>query len=300
MKKFFKWIGIVLGSLVGLVLVVGVVFYLKGNASLNKTYDFPPSDITIPTDEASIADGKHRVETLCQGCHGEDLGGGLLVDDPMLGYLGAPNLTAGEGGIGQEFTSDEDYVRAIRHGIAPDGKPVFMPAVTSTSQLSDQDLGAIIAYLYTLPPVDGNAEGVTLKPMGKILLGVGAFGKLPVEVVSHEIHISPVEPGVNVEYGKYLINTHDCRECHGQDLAGAKHPDPTLDVITPNITPGGEVGFWSEEDFINTIRTGVAPSGHQLSNEEMPWKTFSKLTDDELKAIYVYLQSLPKLEQYKP
>lgn len=300
MKKVFKWTGIVLGTLVGLVLVVGIVFYLRGNASLNKTYVFPPSNITIPTDEASIANGKHRVETLCQGCHGEDLGGGLLVDDPMLGYLGAPNLTAGEGGIGQEFISAEDYVRAIRHGIAPDGKPVFMPAVNSTSQLSDEDLGAIIAYLYTLPPVDGNARGVTLKPMGKILLGAGAFGKLPVEVVSHELNISPVEPDVNVEYGRYLINTHDCRECHGKDLAGAKHPDPTLDVITPNITPGSEVGHWSEDDFLNTIRTGVAPSGHQLNNEEMPWKTFSKLTDDELKAIYVYLQSLPKLDQYTP
>lgn len=300
MKKLLKWIGIVLGSLVGLVLVTGVVFYLRGNASLNKTYDFPPSDITIPTDEASIANGKHRVETLCQGCHGENLGGGLLVDDPMLGYLGAPNLTTGEGGIGQEFTSDEDYVRAIRHGIAPDGKPVFMPAVNSTSQLSDEDLGSIISYLYTLPPVDGNVEGVTLKPMGKILLGAGAFGKLPVEVVSHEIHIPPVKSDVNVEYGEYLINTHDCRECHGSDLAGAKHPDPTLDVITPNITPGGEVGFWSEEEFLNTIRTGVAPSGHQLSDKEMPWKTFRKLTDDELKAIYVYLQSIPKLDQYTP
>jgi len=298
MKKVFKWIGIVLGSLVGLVLITGVVFFLKGNASLNKTYDFPPSNLIIPTDEASITNGKHRVETLCQSCHGEDLSGGILVDDPVLGFLGAPNLTAGEGGAGREFTSDEDYVRAIRHGIGPDGKPVFMPAVTSTSQLSDEDLGAIIAYLYTVSPVDNNAEGVALAPMGKILLGAGAFGKLPVDVVSHEVHISPVEPDVSVGYGEYLVNTHDCRECHGQDLAGDKHPDPTIDVITPNVTPGGEVGFWSEGEFLNTLRTGVAPSGHQLNNDQMPWKTFGKLTDDELKAIFMYLGSLPKLQQY--
>jgi mono/diheme cytochrome c family protein len=290
----------VLGSIIGLAGVAGIAFFLIGNASLNKTHDFAPSNLAIPTDEASIERGKHFVETLCQGCHGEDLGGGVLVDDPMLGYLGAPNITTGAGGIGQEFTTDEDYVRAIRHGVAPDGKPIYMPAVISTSQLSDDDLGAIIAYLKTVPPVNKAAGGVLLKPMGKILLGAGAFGKIPVVTVSHEIHISAIEPGVSVAYGEYLINTHDCRVCHGQELAGGKHPDPTIDVITPNLTPGGEVGFWSEDDFLNTIRTGVTPSGHELDNNRMAWQTFSKLTDDELKAIYMYLHLLPKLPQYKP
>jgi mono/diheme cytochrome c family protein len=298
MKKVLKWIGIVLVSLVGLVIIAGFAFYTIGNTRLKKTYDFPPSNITIPTDEASIAFGKHRAETLCESCHGQDLSGGNLMDDPMMGVLDAPNLTTGEGGIGQEYTSDEDYVRAIRHGIDPEGKPIFMPAVYSTSQLSDQDLGAIIAYLKTIPPVDNTTRGQQFKPVAKILFGAGQFPKLPVEVVSHDIHVNAPEGGVNVEYGGYLVSTNDCQECHGQDLAGAEYPDPTVTLITPNITPGGEVGFWSEEDFINTIRTGATPGGHQLNNEHMPWETYRLFTDDELKAIYVYLQSLPKLEQY--
>ena len=64
MKKILKWIGTVLGVLVGLVLVAGVVLFLIGNTRLNKTYDFPPSNITIPTDAASIEYGKHRAESL--------------------------------------------------------------------------------------------------------------------------------------------------------------------------------------------------------------------------------------------
>ena len=66
----------------------------------------------------------------------------------------------------------------------------------------------------------------------------------------------------------------------------------------PNLTTGGEVAFWSEEEFIATMRTGVTPGGHQL-NEYMPWKYFGQMTDDELKAVWLYLQSLPALEQGK-
>ena len=298
MKKIFKWIGIVLGSIIGLVVVAVITFFLIGNAALNKTYDFPPSNLTIPTDEGSIEHGKHIADTLCRDCHGQDLGGDVMLDDPMMGILDAPNLTAGEGGVGLEFTSDEDYVRAIRHGIDPEGKPIFMPAVYATSRLGDEDLGDIIAYLKTLPPVDNTTRGLQLKPLAKILMGADQFPKLPVEVVSHEIHVTAPERDVSIEYGDYLVHTNGCQDCHGNELAGAEYPDPTVQLITPNITPGGEVGFWSEDDFINTIRTGVAPSGHQLNGDHMPWETFKLLTDDELKAIYMYLQSLPKLKQY--
>ena len=299
MKKVFKWVGIVLGSLIGLVLVAGAVLYIVGNARLNKTYDFPPSNITIPTDAASIEYGKHRAESLCQGCHGADLSGiSNWFDGGPLGTIDSANLTSGEGGFGMEAASDEDYVKAIRHGIDPEGKPIFMPAVYSTSYLSDKDLGAIIAYVKSVPPVDHVTHGSNFKPLAKILFASGAMlPPLPVEVVSHEVHVTAPERGATVAYGEYLVNTNDCRICHGQELAGGEIPDPTLYLITPNLTPGGEVGFWTEGQFINTIRTGVTPSGHELS-DHMPWKDYRNFYDDELKAIYMYLQSLPKLEQY--
>lgn len=300
MKKVFKWIGIVLGSLVGLILVAGAILFLIGNARLNRIYDFPPSNIVVPTDEASIDFGKHRVEALCEGCHGKDLSGITnWFNAGPLGTIDSANLTAGEGGDGQKFKSDEDYVRAIRHGIDPQGKPIFMPAVNSTSYLSDEDLGAIIAYLKTVPPVDHVTNGKHFTPLAKIMFAAGMLGKMPVETVSHKTKVAAPVRDVSIEYGEYLVNTNDCRECHGQELAGGKFPDPTIKIVTPNITPGGEVGFWTEGEFINTIRTGVTPSGHQLS-ENMPWETYKLFTDDELKAIFMYLQSLPKLKQYAP
>src|SRR5512138_2230562 len=129
MMKVLKWIGIVLGLLAGLLLVAGVVLFFIGNARLNKTYDIPPSNLTLPTDAASIEYGKHRAESLCQGCHGPDLSGNdNWFSAPPIGNIASANLTSGEGGVGKEFTT-EDYVRAIRHGIDREGKPIFMTAV---------------------------------------------------------------------------------------------------------------------------------------------------------------------------
>jgi len=291
MKKVFKWFGIVLGSLIGLVLIAGAVLFLAGNARLNKTYDFPPSNITIPTDEASIAYGKHRAETLLSGVNDWFSAG-------PLGTIDSANLTSGDGGIGREFTSDEDFVKAIRHGIDPEGKPIFMPAVISGARLSDEDLGAIIAYVKSVPPVDHVTTGQHFTPLAKIMLAAGMLGKLPVESVSHDVHVTAPPRGVTVEYGGYLVSTNDCLVCHGPQLNGGPFPDPTIKIITPNITPGGEVGFWSEDQFVNTIRFGVTPGGHELDPMLMPWKDYSKMSDDELKAIYAYLESTPKLEQY--
>jgi mono/diheme cytochrome c family protein len=299
MKKIFKWIGMALGALVGLVLIAALGLFLNGNSRLNKTYDFPPSNIEIPTDEASIEFGKHRTESLCQGCHGADLSGiEKWFSAGPLGTIDSANLTSGEGGFGREAKSDEDYVRAIRHGIGLDGKPLFMPAVVSTANLSDKDLGSIIAYIKTVPPVNHTTHGKNFTPLAKIMFTAGMLPPFPVEVISHEAHVTAPERGVSVEYGEYLVNTNDCRICHGPNLNGGPFPDPTKTKISPNLTPGGEVGFWTEDQFISTIRTGTTPGGHELDPAFMPWKDYRSFYDDELKAIFVYLQSLPKLEQY--
>jgi cytochrome c5 len=299
MKRVFKWIGIGLGSLVGLILLVALVLFFVGNARLNKTYDFPPSNITLPTDEASLEFGKHRAEVLCEGCHGPDLSGieNWFSAGP-LGTIDSANLTTGEGGFGREATSVEDYVRAVRHGIDPEGKPIFMPAVVSTANLSDEDLAAIIAYVKSVSPVDHITHGQHFTPLAKIMLAAGMLGKLPVESVNHATQVTAPARGVSKEYGEYMVNTNDCRVCHGQKLNGAPFPDPTIKKISPNLTPGGDLSAWTEEQFITTLRTGVTPHGHNLDNQFMPWKNYSKFSDDELKAIWLYLQSLPVESQF--
>ena len=115
---------------------------------MEKTYDISVDNINVPNDAASIAYGKHRVETLCTGCHGENLGGetGWFNAGP-LGTVDSANLTSGKGGIMAEFKTGFG-LRFGQSGMGfdPDGKPLFMPAVMSLQNLSDDDLGAVIAF----------------------------------------------------------------------------------------------------------------------------------------------------------
>lgn len=296
MKNTLKWLGIIAGSLLGLIVVIAGTLFFIGSSRLNKTYDIPADNLVIPTDTASIEKGKHLTETLCTHCHTSDLSGKLWFSFPPAGTVDSANLTSGEGGIGQEFTTDEDYVRAIRHGVGPDGKPIFMPSVAAFQGMSDEDLGALIAYLKTVPPVDHKTNGQQFTPLAKILIGAGVI-KLPAAIVSHNFSVSAPEKAVSPEYGQYLVTISGCYDCHAQNLSGGPYPQPGVSLVVPNITPGGEPGSWTEEQFFTTIRTGVTPSGHSMNPELMPWPQIRQSTDDELKAIWIYLQSVPAVKQ---
>jgi len=296
MKKFLKWIGIVFGVMIGLVVVFAGAMFGMGTSRLNKTYSIEPAPVQIPDGPDALVRGAYLYSTACVGCHGEDLAGTPFFDDPALGTIPAPNLTAGQGGAGRIY-SDADFVRAIRHGVRADGTPLMIMPSKSFWYFSDEDLGAIIAYLRSSTPVDNDMGKKITKPMGRILLALGAFGDaLGAEVIDHNANRPPAPArGVTTAYGEYLVNTRDCRNCHGETLSGAQPSEPGA-PFAPNLTPGGVLATWSESGFIDTIRTGKTPYGRQLDGAFMPWEEFSRLTDEDLTAIFRYLQSLPAQE----
>jgi mono/diheme cytochrome c family protein len=287
MKKFFKWLGIVLGVLLGVIVIALAVFYVKGNAMANRKFTIAPENITIPADAASIERGRHFAQAICADCHTDDLSGNLL-------------LTSGKGGAGSEFT-DADFVRAIRHGVDNKGRDLVVMPAQLFWNFNDQDLGDVIAYLKSLPPVDKEHPDPQINALGKIMFGAGLFGPaiVPANVIAHDQRPPVVPIGVTAQYGEYLVNVTGCHDCHGAQLAGGKSAKPGA-LNAPNLTPGGDLKAWSDANFINTIRTGVTPSNRVLKPEEMPWKHITNYSDDELKAIFMYLQSLPKLETVIP
>jgi mono/diheme cytochrome c family protein len=259
----------------------------------------PVESIAVPTDAESIARGEHWAQTLCIGCHGEDLSGGPFFEAPF-GYIDAENLTSGNGGIGATFT-DEDYVRALRHGLDPSGRSVFVMRSVDYWYFNDEDLGDLIAYLKSLPPVDKETREPSFDLLGKALIGAGVFdNEIMAELIPQDTRPeSSPTAGKTPEYGEYLVNVGSCRACHSATLSGGKGGDPSA-ILAPNLTPGGEMVAWSEADFINALRTGNTPSGKQLDPEQMPWNHYKNLSDEELGAIFLYLQSLPKLETTVP
>lgn len=296
MRKLLKWIGIVLAGLIGLVIIAVVVVYVISSSRMSATYDIQVASVEIPTDEEAIEWGGHLADTRgCADCHTENFAGGVLIDDPALGLLTTSNLTSGQGGIGSTYT-DIDWIRAIRHGVGPDSKPlIFMPS-QEFYFLSDEDLGALIAYIKTVPAVDNQPPEIAIGPLGRVLFLAGQIDLVPAEQIDHN-GPRPTSPpvGVTAEYGEYLAV--GCIGCHGPGYSGGPIPGvPPEWPPAENLTPSGDLASWSEADFIETMRTGVTPSGHELNSEYMPWPTIGKMTDEELQAIWLFLESLPPKE----
>ncbi len=293
MGKAFKWIGIIVGVLLLVIVVTGGILYVVGRNKVNETFEVEAAAIDIPTgDEAAIARGQHLSEavTLCSDCHAPDLGGDELIDTATVGTIYASNLTTGAGGIGTEYTA-EDWVRAIRHGFDPDGKQLLGMPSKNLHYLSDADLAALLAYIQSVPPVDRATPDNSLSIPGYILLATGMMGDLPGDLLGHHMDEMPPAPesGVTVEYGEYLVTIADCTGCHGEDLTGGPSMGPPPG---PDLTQSGDLGDWTEQDFVNTIRQGITPDGDVLDNEEMPWDYYTRMTDEELQAIWMYLQTL--------
>ena len=298
--KILKLIGKIIGVLAGLLLLVILAVLVMGYFRYNKTYDIAVATLEIPTDDTSIARGKHLVDAVahCAFCHGEGLAGQYIVNTRAEGIVVAPNLTSGEGGRGASFKA-EDWVRAIRHGVHSEGRSVLIMPSLSFDSLSKTDLAAIIAYLQTIPPVDKVLPETRPGPLMIALIGAGPFTEgMSALHIDHEAPFpAALADGMTPEYGAYLIEIGQCRLCHGAELAGGQsNPGAPLG---PNLTPGGEPGFWTDEQFLNVIRTGMHPSGRELVYQ-MPWKYFRNMTDTELMAIRMYLMSLPKLETVIP
>lgn len=290
MKRILKYFGYFLGAVVLLAGVgVAAVYVLSGN-KLGRTYQVAVKPVTVPTDAATLLRGRHIAETRgCIDCHGADLGGAKVIDDPAVGLMWGSNLTGGQGSRTAAFT-DEDWVRAIRHGIAKDGHPlVLMPSI-EYSQFSDDDLGALIAYLKTVPKVDRERVPVSVGPVARALILAGEI-KLAAEHIDHAGLRPPVvTPGLTVDYGRYLAVS--CSGCHGEQFAGGRIPGAPPDwPLSRNLTPAGDLAKWSEADFLKVLETGIRPDGTQL-NPVMPL-AFGKMTEIEKKALWIYLKTLP-------
>lgn len=297
MRKALKWIGIVLAGFIAVIVLAALVGYLVSNSRLNKRYEIAVEPIPIPGDAADLEEGQRL--TVIRGCgagdcHASDFSGGVLLDDPLIGHVYPPNLTSGAGSATVSYTT-EDWVRSVRHGVDPQGRALLLMPSSSFAGLSDEDLGRIIAYIQSRPPVDNIQPQSRLGPLGR-LLHLTDKAPLPVlsaEVIDHQTAApQQVTPEVSSEFGKYMIGV--CTDCHRNDLSGGPIPGALPgEPPAANLTPAGNLGHWSYEGFAAAMRTGQTPDGKVLDPAVMPWPLAGQMTDVELEALWLYLQSLP-------
>ena len=293
MRTLLRRAAIVLGVLV-LVLTMGAAAaWTASERRLTRRHPLPAAEsLALATDAAALERGRHLATTVsgCAACHGADLGGAVVVDHPALGYIAAPNLTTGRGGAAS-WRSVMDFERAIRHGIAPDGRALLIMPSDDFQTMSDADVTALIAYVRSVPPVDREIAPSTLRPLGRALLVAGQLPVLAAERIVAPRHATPI-PAPDAGYGRYLADVGGCTGCHGPGLSGGPIPGaPPEWTPAANLTPAG-IGSWSKADFERALRRGVRPDGTPIDTV-MPWRSTARMTEDEVTALWAYLRTVP-------
>lgn len=294
--RWLKRLGIAAGALVALLLLAVSAIYGLTETRFRRNYAVSGIALAIPSDSAAIARGEHVVKALakCGECHGADLGGGMVVDQPGVGRIPAPNLTRGAGGVMGRH-DDESLVRAIRYGIGRNGHGMRVMPSEEFRNLSDADLGAVIAYVKSVPPVDREMPPMRVDVIPRVLMTMGAMPAVAAEVIPQvPVKHASVTPGATVEYGRYIAAI-GCQGCHGAHFSGGPIPGGPPDwAPAANLTPGG-IGHYTEADFIRVLRDGVKPGGVAV-RAPMPIAATKQMTDEEIRAVYAYLKTVPARE----
>ena len=316
-------------GLAGLLVVIALGFYLYVQMNWDKVYDYPYPELTASTDSATIAYGKYLVHgpAHCSNCHvpgikemiaadgGENIPliGGIRFPMGPLGSISPANLTPDpETGIGRY--KDGEIFRMMRHTVKPDGTAtlsLFMPFWN----MADEDLVAVVSYLRSMEPRTNKIEPPQWTFMGKAIR-VFAPSFKPIEQPTPPPKAPPMAP--TKERGEYLSRyVANCVGCHtkhdpmtyaaiGSEYAGGEEfepfppfnealgLDPNLGIRSVNITPHPNSAlsrFKSLEEWIARFR-----QGRVIKHSPMHWGPFSRMSDEDLEALWIYLNSLEPVE----
>jgi mono/diheme cytochrome c family protein len=219
-----------------------------------------------------------RVRGCFGGCHGERFEGQVFFDEPGVARLVAPNLTQAAA-----RWSDPELVRIIRYGVRPNGRSVFSMPAHTFSALSEEDLGAILAFLRHTPPEPGLQAELQPRWLGRLGLVLGKY-RPEAELIPQDALRPPSgTPQDPLPHGRYLARTI-CTECHGIDLHGAS------DGSTPDLRI---VAAYSPQTFTRLLREG-APLDRRVLGlmGRVARGRLRYLTDAEIAHLYSYLRTL--------
>lgn len=309
-------VGKVLLIIIVLLVVVVCLFALFVNYREMPIYKVEQIDVHVPSTPERIAKGQKMASMLCFSCHynseTEGFTGRLLTEAPQFGKIYSANITNDSvAGIGK--LTDGQLLYFIRTGIKPDGEyvPPYMPKLV---HIADEDLYSIIAFLRSDDKyVKANPTPAPKSEQSfltKFLVTIKAFA--PFEYPKEKI---PLPDTTNqLAWGKYIaLYQYECYACHSKNFSSNNYGVPEksagffgggnkmfeLDgksIYTLNISQDKETGIgnWSEEEFINAVKSGIVPNKQPALR--YPMQPYYNLSNAELKAIYAYMKTVPPIK----
>ena len=284
MKTILKRLALALGAIAAIAVLGVVAIYALIGVELDRTFDIPGTQVDVGYDEATISEGARLARLRgCNGdCHGETVNGAVFFEVPDGTAVVAPDL----GRIARDYSIAE-LERVIRHGVRPDGTSVIriMPS-DMFYHLSDDDLGAIIAFLKSQGAGDESLPSRRVGPLGRLMFFyyrnlLGTI--LTAEAIEHDApRLQPAKTDAS-SHGRYLAVTI-CTECHGDDLrGGADGFSPTLAIVAA----------YSLDDFRRLLRTGEPVGGRELGMMGVVARSrFAHFSDSEISNLHAYLRTL--------
>lgn len=289
-RWYVKWPGMLVSGVLTL-LLAAIVFFSGKALLLIYTAPAPVPAVTVAGTPEQIARGEYLVRLSCVVCHGSNdntdfpLSGltDFSAEFPLpMGKVVTPNITPG--GVLPDL-SDGELFRLLRYGYGRDERAAFM-TFSSSRSFSDEDTLAVIAFLRSQQPVTTASNGGSdLNLLGNLLFFGLGVEPLP-ETIDGPISAPPAGP--TAAYGAYVATLGECVGCHGPQMTGA-----AATALLPSVpNPRPLVGTLSAEQFIAMMRTGIRPDNRPFP-EEMPWEIASRMTDEDLTALYAYLTAAP-------
>jgi mono/diheme cytochrome c family protein len=292
MKTWLRRIGLALGLLVLLAATAVVIGLQLADHKAARVVDLAVPAVALRSDAHAVERGRYLFASRgCVDCHGAGGAGKVFVDDGNGLRIKGPNISPGPGTAVGGYQA-VDWVRAIRHGIGPGGRPLRVMPSEDYNRLTDDDLASLVAYVRSLPPARGTGAEVSLPLPARVLYGFGML-KDAVEKIDHRRPPQqPVAQGVTVQHGAYVANM--CLGCHGPQLAGGRIPGAPPDwPAAPALRPGERSALpaYPTADALQAMfRSGKRADGTAI--RVMPFESLRAISDTDVKALHLYLRSL--------
>lgn len=295
-----RWWKVAGGTVAALVVVAGVAAFTGlqlAEGRMQRKLEVAVRPVAYTADGAALERGRYLFSSRgCVDCHGGNGAGRTFVNDGKSLHIRGPNITTGPGSVVTGYRP-EDWVRAIRHGVAPGGRPLMIMPSEDYNRFTDADLTALVAYVRSLPPVAGEPALVQLPLPARVLYGFGAIDDAAAKIDHSLPPPQPVAEGVNAAHGAYVANM--CLGCHGPQLAGGRIPGGPPDwPAAPNLTPGAGtamVRYGDADALLRLFRTGQRPDGSAV--KVMPFESLRAISETDVRALHLYLRSLPARPQ---